>query len=332
VKEFPRPSIIVGTTNFDEFLADPTGSRRFWVVPVRVPFIPLDELAAERDRIWAAAVHAFHAGESWILPPELRQQAVEENAEFQMSDPWEEPVFAYCDEREKVTASEILSNVLNMDIDRQDRASQMRVTNLLKAGGWATRREVVHGKRKRFWFNPKFLDKGCPSCPEKDENQTAVEGQPSGQPPGQPSGQPPDLPPQSLTKSEEGEFVDNLTNLDNQIPKSTRNLQNSLCTDEPPSNALDGKSCEQSSSINGKSCEQSSSINGMITTTLEPPPLAIGDRVEILQSGQFYGKHVLIEAIADGVAVVRGDEWVVTQRYQLEELRRLKRKGGQNNG
>ncbi|NEP19743.1 MAG: hypothetical protein F6J97_23125 [Leptolyngbya sp. SIO4C1] len=34
VMEFPRPSIIVGTTNFDEFLADPTGNRRFWVIGI----------------------------------------------------------------------------------------------------------------------------------------------------------------------------------------------------------------------------------------------------------------------------------------------------------
>nr|WP_290226361.1 VapE domain-containing protein [Trichocoleus desertorum] len=92
VKEFPRPSIIVGTTNFNEFLADPTGNRRFWVVPIQHDWIPLDDLASERDRIWAAATHAFMQGESWTLPTEMKEQAVEAGQEYELSDPWEEAV------------------------------------------------------------------------------------------------------------------------------------------------------------------------------------------------------------------------------------------------
>jgi predicted P-loop ATPase len=37
VERMPRHSVICGTTNQDEFLSDPTGSRRFWVVPLRKP-------------------------------------------------------------------------------------------------------------------------------------------------------------------------------------------------------------------------------------------------------------------------------------------------------
>ena len=55
---YNRRSIIVGTTNGDDFLRDPTGNRRFWVIPVKKP-IPIDLLEEERDRIWAAAVHAY---------------------------------------------------------------------------------------------------------------------------------------------------------------------------------------------------------------------------------------------------------------------------------
>ena len=43
VMEFARPSILVGTTNFDNFLADSTGNRRFWVVPIAIDAIPLEE-------------------------------------------------------------------------------------------------------------------------------------------------------------------------------------------------------------------------------------------------------------------------------------------------
>lgn len=231
VKEFPRPSVIVGTTNFDEFLADPTGNRRFWVVPIKTPFIPLDELASDRDRIWAAATHAFLSGETWTLPTEMRQMAVEAGHEYEMSDPWEEPVLSYVADRQKVTATDILTHAIGLDIDRQDRASQMRVTNLLKSNGWTSKRQVVHARRLRFWIPPNSNKDSCPSCPEEVENQESVDGQPTGQPIGQPAGQPPNLTEPPLSTP----LLDNLTDQDNEIPKSTPAQQTALYNENEPS-------------------------------------------------------------------------------------------------
>ncbi len=63
-KDFPRHSIIVGSVNDSSFLADPTGSRRYWVIPVKVSEIDTALLAQERDGIWAAAVAAYKQGET----------------------------------------------------------------------------------------------------------------------------------------------------------------------------------------------------------------------------------------------------------------------------
>lgn len=294
VKEFPRPSIIVGTTNFDEFLADPTGNRRFWVVPVQSNFIPLDVLASERDRIWAAATHAFLKGETLELPPELKRAAVEANREFELSDPWEKPVLDFVEGREKVTATEILSHALNLDLDRQDRASQMRVTNLLKANGWTTKRQVVQGRRLRFWYSPFFNETGCPGCPEDDENQADVSGQPPGQPPGQPIAQPPKTEFTQLVPTS----VDNLDNLDNQIPKSTRNTEVSISLSEKPSKEIDASRDNPSDEV------------------IRPRA-----RVEIL-TGQFVGRHASVRRIdPDGKVWVRARQWVVDQDYYPHELR-----------
>ncbi len=220
VKDFPRPSIIVGTTNFDEFLADPTGNRRFWVVPIQADSIPLDQLAEDRDRIWAAATHAFMGGEQWALPVELKQAAMDAGREYELSDPWEKPVMDFVADREKVRADEVLTHALNLEMDRQDRAAQMRVTNLLKSNGWTTTREVVQGQRLRFWYSPFFNKYGCPGCPEDSEKQVAVGGQPTGQPTGQP--------PKNDFVQPELEAVDNLDIQDNQIPKSRRTQDNTL--------------------------------------------------------------------------------------------------------
>jgi predicted P-loop ATPase len=217
VKEFPRPSIIVGTTNFDEFLADPTGNRRFWVVPVEADTIPLEELAQERDRIWAAATHAFLTGEQWTLPTEYRAAQIEANAEYQMSDPWEAVVQDYCQNRTQVTAAGILSDALNMDLDRQDKASQMRVTNLLKGMSWTTSRLSSNGRRVRFWFSPNL------------PKEVVQVGQIELKPPENIGGQPPAQPPISEKQEVENSGLPNLPNLDSLFPKSGRTRDFPLC-------------------------------------------------------------------------------------------------------
>lgn len=226
VKEFPRPSVIVGTTNFDEFLADPTGNRRFWVVPIQAEAIPLDELVSERDRIWAAATHAFLRGEAWTLPEEMKQAASDAGREYELSDPWETPVLNFVEGLDRVSIEDILTQALSIDIDRQDRAAQMRVANLLKGNGWTTKRVVVHARRRRFWYSPSFDKYRSPGCPENTENETAVEGQPTGQPLGQPPGQPSELADSSISNSP----VDNLPVSAIEIPRSTRevNLDSAL--------------------------------------------------------------------------------------------------------
>ncbi len=66
-KRYPRPSIIVGTHTLECFDEFPSGSRHIWVIPVAQE-IPIAQLVGERDRIWAAAYHAYLDGETWTLP------------------------------------------------------------------------------------------------------------------------------------------------------------------------------------------------------------------------------------------------------------------------
>jgi predicted P-loop ATPase len=48
-QDFPRASIIVGSTNEDEFLSDKTGNRRFWVIPVKKK-IDVEQLSSRARR------------------------------------------------------------------------------------------------------------------------------------------------------------------------------------------------------------------------------------------------------------------------------------------
>jgi hypothetical protein len=57
--EYPRSNVFIGTTNFRDYLNDPTGNRRYW--PVEVSQLLFKELTADRDQLWAEAVAVYKA-------------------------------------------------------------------------------------------------------------------------------------------------------------------------------------------------------------------------------------------------------------------------------
>ncbi|PSN19379.1 hypothetical protein C7271_07570, partial [filamentous cyanobacterium CCP5] len=152
VKEFDRPSIIVGTTNEIEFLSDPTGSRRYWVVPVARK-IDITQLAKERDAIWGAAVAAYRAGEQWWLSDDDQALSDELNQEYATQDPWANAVEAYLSELagDEVTVDQILENCIHLDLDKQTKGAEMRIAGILKQGGWTKERRRAGGRRFMVW-------------------------------------------------------------------------------------------------------------------------------------------------------------------------------------
>ena len=147
-----RPSIIVGTTNETEFLSDTTGNRRFWVVPVKKR-IDTQLLEQERDAIWAAAVLAYHSGEHWWLDCDEERTASALVEEFQSLDPWHDPIADFVEHKEWIAVTSVL-NHLQVDLNRQERAHQMRVAGVLKLLGWSKALRTVNGKRTRVWVRP----------------------------------------------------------------------------------------------------------------------------------------------------------------------------------
>ena len=66
----PRHQVFAGTTNVREVLADPTGLRRFWMVPVK--HINAQAVARDRDQILAEhfALGRWRRDENLVLPSE----------------------------------------------------------------------------------------------------------------------------------------------------------------------------------------------------------------------------------------------------------------------
>lgn len=62
-RPLPRQCLFVGTTNKEQFLSDPSGNRRY--VPVVIEKCDWDYLDANRDQLWAEAMHLYKTGYAW---------------------------------------------------------------------------------------------------------------------------------------------------------------------------------------------------------------------------------------------------------------------------
>ena len=162
-ENFPRRGIIVGSTNRSTgLLVDDTGNRRFWIIPTtRTEAQPIDtaNLAAERDAIWSAAVHAYRAGELNYLSAEQSKAVSEENENYQIDVPWAQAITDWLKtaeaKAEPLTTERVLTQAVIKPLERQSRADQMAVADIMKGMGFNQSRVRDGNARFRAWLWPK---------------------------------------------------------------------------------------------------------------------------------------------------------------------------------
>jgi hypothetical protein len=150
-QDHPRQCVFFGTTNSDAYLGDETGNRRYW--PSAVGAIKLDELRRDRDKLWAEAVAAYHAGTAWHLDKKDETLAAEVQAERRIIDPWEEPLLEWAKKRAGVTVDGALE-ALGVPKDRYSQTDANRVARILKANGWKHEQVRRDGRRVRIYSLP----------------------------------------------------------------------------------------------------------------------------------------------------------------------------------
>jgi len=104
IAEVPRSSVFFASTNEDTPLHDPTGNRRWWVVPVRAGRIDL--VREEREQVWAEAVAAYREGEPHHLEEELEAQREHANEVFEEQDPMLPQLAMFARDRRWFTAAD----------------------------------------------------------------------------------------------------------------------------------------------------------------------------------------------------------------------------------
>jgi putative DNA primase/helicase len=134
---FARQCVFVASTNESEYLADPSGGRRYW--PVRLTGeVDLAGIRRDRDQLWAEAVQAFGRGEAWWLSRDDEELAAREQEDRQEVDPWRALIRDYLskDGVHEATTENLLLEVLKVDRKEMNPGNQKRVARILDGLGW----------------------------------------------------------------------------------------------------------------------------------------------------------------------------------------------------
>jgi predicted P-loop ATPase len=172
-----RSCALFASTNKAEFLTDPTGDRRYWVVEVKQK-IDIAAIRMNRDLVWATALAAYEGGHQHFLDETEQMQHVGASKQWRDDDPWVETILArmgsvlrFHGGLEYVNIQEIMDRILEIPLERQDKRQRNRIAAMLQVEGFERFVRTIDGKPRKIWgrsigSNPAYL-----SQPDKLESE-----------------------------------------------------------------------------------------------------------------------------------------------------------------
>jgi hypothetical protein len=152
-QERPRQFVLCGTTNkHDGFFSDETGNRRFVIYTVEKK-IDSEKIEDLRDRIWSSARRDYLAGAKWFLDEQETEVNNARNRGMYAEDAWRDKISTWLAVRrfEYVLSSDILTNCLEIPLERQDQRGLTRVNRILRSLGYYKTRKDLSGEFKTIW-------------------------------------------------------------------------------------------------------------------------------------------------------------------------------------
>lgn len=160
-QRIPRRSVIVGTTNRDDFLNDPSGNRRFWIIPVGTS-LDIDGFKGMVDLIWSGAISEYEKGTTWHLPSIYWEDQAKDNKNYEQDDPWEFAIKDYLEMEMAIgtgiTVMQLLQKLEDLGYSHQySKRDEMRMADILNKKGW-TKKLIRRGEKVfKGWMPPVLL-------------------------------------------------------------------------------------------------------------------------------------------------------------------------------
>jgi predicted P-loop ATPase len=99
--------------------------------------IDIQALSADRDQLFAEAVHLFKAGAKWWPEKDFEVKHIKPQQETRYeSDAWEEPIAEYLENKNRVSVCGVAKAALYMETARIGTAEQRRIGSILTTLKW----------------------------------------------------------------------------------------------------------------------------------------------------------------------------------------------------
>lgn len=146
-QDYPRRCVLVGTTNEEEYLRDPTGGRRFW--PVKIGVIDVGRIKELREQLFAEAVARLKQDEPWWIMPQ--EATVAEQATRRQTDEWEDIIADFLIGKTEVSVTQIATEALRIDVGKLDKSTQIRIAKSLHQIGWERHQAWRINRNVKIW-------------------------------------------------------------------------------------------------------------------------------------------------------------------------------------
>ena len=159
IGSYPRPSIMVSSCNRTDFLNDPTGSRRYWVINLEGKLINNKMVLKDRDKIWKGAVLAYKEGMILDLEDKYKQEINIRNLNFEAEHPFYSRIEEWTNKEHNKYRFTTVQALVNSGCRSDEHVTDKDVkeaADCLRKLGHDKKQYRFGGRKTYYWFHPEW--------------------------------------------------------------------------------------------------------------------------------------------------------------------------------
>jgi len=159
IGSYPRPSIMVSSCNRTDFLNDPTGSRRYWVINLEGKFINNKKVLKDRDRIWKAALLAYKEGMILDLDDKYKKEINMRNLNFEAENPFFSRLEEWTSKEENKYRFTTVQSLVHSRCRKEEQITEKdlkEASDCLRKLGHDKKQYRFGGRRLYYWCHPEW--------------------------------------------------------------------------------------------------------------------------------------------------------------------------------
>ena len=159
IGSYPRPSIMVSSCNRIDFLNDPTGSRRYWVINLEGKLINNKKVLRDRDRIWKSALLAHKEVIILDLEDKYKKEINIRNLNFEAEYPFYSRIEEWTNKEHNKYRFTTVQALVNSGCRNDEHVTDKDVkeaADCLRKLGHDKKQYRFGGRKTYYWFHPEW--------------------------------------------------------------------------------------------------------------------------------------------------------------------------------